>query len=196
MKWSAGAWNGEHRLPNVILCQVSRGQHRARAWPRLLQSQRNLSHSGLVPREDWRIRCCIHNTGGTQRRRRDHAATLAGTKRRGRIRDDLQHHRDARPVRPNYWSENQECCAPRSQRTVSTGEANHSAGSGTDRDSFRPSPLCSWPDRFEVATLQLAATPASETAEAEMTQRLTVLADEIVASLQSCTDSMPVRSPR
>jgi hypothetical protein len=52
------------------------------------------------------------------------------------------------------------------------------------------------PDRFEVATAQLAPTSATDVTEAEMTQRLTVLADEIVSSLQSCTTTMPVRSPR
>jgi hypothetical protein len=52
------------------------------------------------------------------------------------------------------------------------------------------------PDRFEVATLQLAPSGATETTEAEMTQRLTLLADEIVSSLQACTGSMPLRSPR
>jgi hypothetical protein len=52
------------------------------------------------------------------------------------------------------------------------------------------------PNRFEVATLQLAPPAASEVTEAEMTRRLTVLADEIVSSLQSCTGSMPVMTPR
>lgn len=49
-------------------------------------------------------------------------------------------------------------------------------------------------DRFEVATAQLAPTSATDVTEAEMTQRLTVLADEIVSSVQSC--ATPVRSPR
>jgi hypothetical protein len=52
------------------------------------------------------------------------------------------------------------------------------------------------PDRFEVALLQLAPTPASDSTEAEMTQRLTTFADEIVSSLQACTGSMSVRTPR
>ena len=49
-------------------------------------------------------------------------------------------------------------------------------------------------NRFEVATAQLAPTPASDRIEAQMTQRLTVLAEEIVLSLQSCTTAMPTRS--
>ena len=51
-------------------------------------------------------------------------------------------------------------------------------------------------DRFEVATAQLAPTSATDGTEAEMTKRLTVLADEIISSLQSCTTTMTVRSPR
>jgi hypothetical protein len=51
-------------------------------------------------------------------------------------------------------------------------------------------------DRFEVATLQLAPAAAKESTEAEMTERLTALADEIVSSLQSCTASLPVRAAR
>ncbi len=49
-------------------------------------------------------------------------------------------------------------------------------------------------NRFEVATAQLAPNSATADTEAEMTQRLTVLADGIVSSLQSCT--MPAGSPR
>jgi hypothetical protein len=49
------------------------------------------------------------------------------------------------------------------------------------------------PDRFEVATFQFA--PAGAT-EAQVTEHLTTLADQIVSSLQACTASIPVRSPR
>lgn len=48
-------------------------------------------------------------------------------------------------------------------------------------------------DRFEVATLQLAGQPTNESTESEMTARLTLLADELVSSLQSCTASLPRR---
>jgi hypothetical protein len=52
------------------------------------------------------------------------------------------------------------------------------------------------PDRFEVATLQLAPATANELTETEMTERLTALADEIVSSLQSCTARLPARVAR
>jgi len=50
------------------------------------------------------------------------------------------------------------------------------------------------PDRIEVAVFQMAPQPAAETTEAEMTRRLTDMADKLVASLQSCTSAMPVRT--
>lgn len=50
-------------------------------------------------------------------------------------------------------------------------------------------------NRFEVATAQLAPTAANDDTEAEMTQRLTLLVDGIVSSLQSCTMAMSARSP-
>jgi hypothetical protein len=52
------------------------------------------------------------------------------------------------------------------------------------------------PDRFEVATFQFAPNPAGENAEAEMTERLTGLADQLVKSLQECTATIPVRIPK
>jgi hypothetical protein len=52
------------------------------------------------------------------------------------------------------------------------------------------------PDRFEVATFQLAPEGANESIEAAMTERLTGLADRIVQSLQECTGSMPPRVPQ
>ncbi|BCB27982.1 hypothetical protein SKTS_28680 [Sulfurimicrobium lacus] len=51
-------------------------------------------------------------------------------------------------------------------------------------------------DRFELAVLQLAPQPSTETTEAEMTARLTAMADEMVQSLQKCTASIPVRAPK
>ena len=50
------------------------------------------------------------------------------------------------------------------------------------------------PDRFEVAVYQTAPQDAGDRTEAEMTERLTKLADNIVESLQSCTGKMPIRS--
>ena len=52
------------------------------------------------------------------------------------------------------------------------------------------------PDRFEVAVFQVAPTPSTETTEAEMTARLTAIADQTVTSLQTCTGSIPVRIPK
>ncbi|WP_050476948.1 hypothetical protein [Herbaspirillum rhizosphaerae] len=50
------------------------------------------------------------------------------------------------------------------------------------------------PDRIEVAVFQMAPQPAVAETEAEMTRRLTDLADKLVTSLQSCTSTMPVRT--
>ncbi len=52
------------------------------------------------------------------------------------------------------------------------------------------------PDRFEVAVIQMAPRPASDATEAEMEQRLTAFADDLVRSLQSCTAGMPERQRR
>ena len=52
------------------------------------------------------------------------------------------------------------------------------------------------PDRFEVAVLQLAPERATENTESVMATNLTALADQIVASLQECTASIPLRAPR
>lgn len=48
-------------------------------------------------------------------------------------------------------------------------------------------------DRFEVAVIQQAPQLSSISVGAEMTSRLTTIADEIVSSLQKCTASIPVR---
>jgi hypothetical protein len=48
-------------------------------------------------------------------------------------------------------------------------------------------------DRFEVAVIQQAPQLSSTSVGAEMTSRLTTIADEIVSSLQKCTDSIPAR---
>jgi hypothetical protein len=51
-------------------------------------------------------------------------------------------------------------------------------------------------DRFEVAAIQLAPQPYSESTESEMTTRLSAFADDMVRSLQKCTASIPVRVPK
>jgi hypothetical protein len=50
------------------------------------------------------------------------------------------------------------------------------------------------PDRFEIAVHQFAPDAPVDSAETEMTARLTNLADEIVESLQNCTAEMPIRA--
>jgi len=50
------------------------------------------------------------------------------------------------------------------------------------------------PDRIEVAVFQMPPRPAAVATEAEMTRRLTDMADKLVASLQSCTSAMPMRT--
>ncbi len=52
------------------------------------------------------------------------------------------------------------------------------------------------PDRFEVAAMQLAPEAAGETTEAEMTKRLSTLADQVVNALQTCTEAIPIRAPK
>lgn len=52
------------------------------------------------------------------------------------------------------------------------------------------------PDRFEVAVLQMLKPPVTETTDSEVKQRLTVLADEVVKSLQTCTATFPPRVPK
>ena len=49
------------------------------------------------------------------------------------------------------------------------------------------------PDRFEIAVYQTAPANANDSTEAQMTERLTKFADELVASLQECTAKMPAR---
>lgn len=49
------------------------------------------------------------------------------------------------------------------------------------------------PDRFEIAVYQSAPANANDSTEAQMTERLTKFADELVASLQDCTAKMPAR---
>ncbi|MFL9926648.1 hypothetical protein PQR62_20400 [Herbaspirillum lusitanum] len=49
------------------------------------------------------------------------------------------------------------------------------------------------PDRIEVALFQMAPQPATDKSEAEMTQKLTTMADQMVASVQSCTARLPLR---
>lgn len=51
-------------------------------------------------------------------------------------------------------------------------------------------------DRFEVAVIQGAPEPATSVTEAVMTTQLTAMVDEIVKSLQECTASMPIRTPK
>jgi hypothetical protein len=46
------------------------------------------------------------------------------------------------------------------------------------------------PDRIEIAVLQLAPQPASDTTESEMKSKLAAFADDLVKSLQSCTSSL------
>lgn len=48
-------------------------------------------------------------------------------------------------------------------------------------------------DRFEIAVIQQAPQLSSVSVGAEMTSRLTTIADELVSSLQTCTASIPVR---
>lgn len=48
-------------------------------------------------------------------------------------------------------------------------------------------------NRFEIAVVQLAKQPTNTSTEPEMARRLTKLADEMVASLQSCTAMLPSR---
>lgn len=52
------------------------------------------------------------------------------------------------------------------------------------------------PDRFEVAALQLAPESAVESTAEAMSARLTSLVEDAVRSLQECTSSMPLRTPR
>lgn len=52
------------------------------------------------------------------------------------------------------------------------------------------------PDRFEVAAIQRAPQPASDSTEKEMRDRLTTLVEALAQSLQKCTGTLPVRVPR
>ncbi|MET0093271.1 MAG: hypothetical protein ABW120_07045 [Sedimenticola sp.] len=51
-------------------------------------------------------------------------------------------------------------------------------------------------DRIEVAFIQPAPQPNTETTEAEMEASLTQRVNELVSSLQACTSTIPVRVPK
>lgn len=51
-------------------------------------------------------------------------------------------------------------------------------------------------DRFELAVIQRAPKPSTDTTEVEMTKSLTTMADEMLQSLQKCTASIPIRIPK
>lgn len=196
MKWSAGAWNGEHRLPNVYCVRFPAAS-----------TALELGH-GFYNRSAIYLTQVLYpeKTG---------AFVVASTIPAGRSADEeitrllsLERSAEAGYGTTYNITETQGLFGRTiGLRIKNVAPRGRNAPFPLVRPIIRPArePIetlsvhrlfVRGPDRFEVATLQLAATPASETAEAEMTQRLTVLADEIVASLQSCTDSMPVRSPR
>lgn len=52
------------------------------------------------------------------------------------------------------------------------------------------------PDRFEVAAMQLAPQPTSDSTEKEMRDRLTTMVEALTKSLQQCTGTLPVRVAR
>lgn len=51
-------------------------------------------------------------------------------------------------------------------------------------------------DRFEVAAIQLASQPITNTTESDMTTHLISLVENTVTSLQACTGMMPLRIPK